>query len=1233
MVTNETIQRLLDDQKTHLQDWVGLQMSPVDSKLILFMQRKKELMEQFKSKLPAESLPKTLSEGPSEEEKLRQFEEAQRQLEIASTPQQLSRAKNTWAGLIGKAREELQQLVALSVGKLEHETNEELAALIAEANSEVAQSKLASGEREVLKYLEELFANESTFIANILKLRTILSPYREEVNLRKLTPAQRESVTTYLNDIDRLLEAYQTLGFHQPIAEASTTPEEVIIDADRVFKTEQFARYTDIIKALAHSQKTIDAIAEENATFQQTTAAGATQVGEMSLSSCTIRPPQHIARYRLQWTTIVKELNGLVEKAEAVERTAISDGRDSPRSSGSEVSISSESSRSSAGSAYEQAKKIGDSLNLEVGNKESIAIAEAQMKAAPRAGAERQAFALRKILELNLNTPLQNNSTHPEGKYLDPYLKTMLAQSYSDVFSLDRRGELVVNISVGHAKYGAIYEAFGLDTRAPAATFKLDPAKFNAETFDRLYKGADRLSGDANPLWLVLKSTMPISETFTAEQKIQTYQELAAAAVAGQLGGTDKYIVALNLQKAAFAIATEHDALPAFTAAFGPDSELGRYIDGKIREHRSELRSVSIADIQAVEISKVEAAVAAQKESIQEKLGEVTPKLTTEPEDTRSLHQELSVELRRTLTSAKESMNALKTAASILQTSLNRPDADRAELAREHARISNELATIYDHGRVQSQLRSVEQRAAAKREEVAQLETLLRELKERCTTEEVRLTTVGSTNATLKGALSEQKAAIIALQEKLIAVNAELDGLQITHQALSQEATALASEKKSLNSMLATLDTVLTLQAEKRELAGQLAETTSTLRSEREALSRANDELIHIRSSLDTASQESTRLRRQIEELTVSHTAKLKEIGLENTEARRQLVEEHSSQLQQLQTRLQHSEEHGSSLAEQLTTKSRTLEDRETELSRLRDTLVKQELAQQQLQERFEALTSTHHELGVQLHTQEEATAEARHQFEEANATLVLLQETHRELTSRSERLASENGALREQIAPLQARVQDLELQLAARDEELRAARETASMAMAELQSKSSALEEATIEISALRAQLDELRRQQELPPPLIRDTVSSARAAIRTMRDGSEEVHAAPAKISFAEFCAQFKARFPKTNSDGIKDMIKFMESIRNDGHYTSDEDKFAATAKRMHDIAADRADSAWLQNKKLGLFGSGRSPEVQKLYNAMKQDDFSLNSEITKNFLLGRESAAPSSERAFKS
>ncbi|WP_133127186.1 hypothetical protein [Legionella nagasakiensis] len=240
MPTDAEIQRLLDEQKENLQNWIGLQISPADAKLMLFMQRKKVLADQFKSKLPAESLPKTLSEGPSEEEKLRQFEDAQRQLASARTQQELMIAKNRWAGLIGTAREELQQLIALSEHQLSLGDNDELSSLIAESKSEIAQSKLASSERDTIKNLEELFANENEFIANMLKLRTILSPYREEGNLRKLTTAQRASITTYLNDIDHLLEAYQRLRFHGPIADANTTPEEVIQNIDGIFQTEAF---------------------------------------------------------------------------------------------------------------------------------------------------------------------------------------------------------------------------------------------------------------------------------------------------------------------------------------------------------------------------------------------------------------------------------------------------------------------------------------------------------------------------------------------------------------------------------------------------------------------------------------------------------------------------------------------------------------------------------------------------------------------------------------------------------------------------------------------------------------------------------------------------------------------------------------------------------------------------------------------------------------------------------
>ncbi|ETO93529.1 hypothetical protein [Legionella oakridgensis] len=1145
---------------------------------------------------------------------------------VRETQRQLVEALKT---KLGVSEDNLKELVKLANMQTK---DEELTILVSTAEEKLAEAKLISSKNRLVLSIQEFYNYRNSTIEKIAQFREELRMFEEQRNLKQLPKEHRPLIAEYIKNLDTFLESYLTLDLDAPIANAGAPTEEVLIALNAIVQSEQFLTYMKNQHVLALGPETIQFI------FQGDRASKVAQSFNTELQKKTgdaFIVQTYIAaaiQNELKYKLFFKSLAEFLEQIEEINTASSASRPGTPRS---DASDSSTASSESVAEAQRRLGEIASEFNFEKAIQDIAITLEKQLREAGSSTQEQQKFILRKMLELNLNTPLHTESediSRPEGKYFSTYLKMVLTRAYPDIFYLDASEKLGVKMDPrdpSGSKYKTICKAFGLDlsntsylpgAAARVTELQLDPAQFNAGALEELHQQ----DGKRNLLWLVLKSTMPVSETFTAEQKIQTYQALADAAVAGQLGGTDKYIAALNLQKAAFKIAQEHDVLPTFTAAFGPESELGKYINAKIEEHHSELRSVSIADIQAAEISKIEAAVSAQKESIQEKLGEVTPTLQTEPEETQHLHEELSKELRTTLTSAKESMDVLKTAASILQTSLSTPDADRAALTREHARISRELATIYDHGRVQSQLRSVEQRADAKREEVARLETLLSQLKERCAIEEGKLTTVGSTNDTLTGALSEQKAAIGVLQEKLIAVNAELDGLQITHQALSQEATALASEKKSLNSTLATLDTVLTLQAEKRELAGQLAETTSTLRSEREALSRANDELIHIRSSLDTASQESTRLRRQIEELTASHAAKLKEIGLENTEARRQLVEEHSSQLQQLQTRLQRSEEHGSSLAEQLNTKSRTLEERETELSRLRDTLVKQERAQQQLQERFEALTSTHDELGVQLHTQEEATAEARRQFEEANATLVLLQETHRELTLRSERLASENGALREQIAPLQARVQDLELQLAARDEELRAARETASRA----QEESRGLK---IEISELRAQLDELRRQQELSPPLIRDTVSSARAAIRTMRDGSEEVHAAPAKISFAEFCEQFKARFPKTNSDGIKDMIKFMEQIKNQD--STDADKFAATAKRMHDIAADRADSAWLQNKKLGLFGSGRSPEVQKLYNAMKQDDFSLNLETTKNFLLGREPAAPSSERAFKS
>ena len=65
------------------------------------------------------------------------------------------------------------------------------------------------------------------------------------------------------------------------------------------------------------------------------------------------------------------------------------------------------------------------------------------------------------------------------------------------------------------------------------------------------------------------------------------------------MGGKEKYVVALNLQRAAFEIAKQHGLLHDFINNFSPDSNIGKYIDRKIREHHSKLKSVSIEDLGA----------------------------------------------------------------------------------------------------------------------------------------------------------------------------------------------------------------------------------------------------------------------------------------------------------------------------------------------------------------------------------------------------------------------------------------------------------------------------------------------------------------------------------------------------------------------------------------------------------------------------------------------------------
>ena len=449
MDESDATEKILLAQKEKSKEWVELQISSMKTQLLFFMQKKKALVEKLRNKLPAGVLPEELSEE-------------------ASATQELMIARNEWVSLISKTREELQQLIGLLKKQSETQPDEEITGLIAETETMVAYSKMVLSERDVIKNIGEFFSNENEFISNILKLKEILHPYRDITNLKKLTLTQRENITSYLSNIDELLDIYKRLNFYQPILEESNTLEAVIIQMNKIFNTELFANYINKIKALAHHQIAIDTIAIENKAFLQLVAERVNRFGQ-PLGSYTIRPPQHIARYSLQWQTITKGLEAIFDKAKIFAQAVRAVGSSELTPTISITSgnlIFSESACLNANKILEHMEAIVTAFNAELGIKDSIAIAETQLKEAPHTLKKRQAYLVRKILDLNLNTSIQNDTKHPEGKYFSPYLTTILISIYPDIFYLDPNKKLAFNIQISDPssiKYETLCKALGFD--------------------------------------------------------------------------------------------------------------------------------------------------------------------------------------------------------------------------------------------------------------------------------------------------------------------------------------------------------------------------------------------------------------------------------------------------------------------------------------------------------------------------------------------------------------------------------------------------------------------------------------------------------------------------------------------------------------------------------------------------------------------------------------------------
>ena len=205
--------------------------------------------------------------------------------------------------------------------------------------------------------------------------------------------------------------------------------------------------------------------------------------------------------------------------------------------------------------------------------------------------AQRQVTLFKSILELHLNNPLERLDSN-RAIFFDVYLKHMLAQAYpkdfsmgGTLFELHLKGPLCK----GNKKYQMVLDALGI---VDVKGIVFNPDQFNPNKLDDLYKL------DKNPLWLVLKSTMPIGPNFTDAQKISAYIDLAQAFFHKKLGATEKYLGAYDMAKAAYAIeTTDPSIIQRRDAAFQPlrsekhykklgeEGHFGNWIVMKHQEH------------------------------------------------------------------------------------------------------------------------------------------------------------------------------------------------------------------------------------------------------------------------------------------------------------------------------------------------------------------------------------------------------------------------------------------------------------------------------------------------------------------------------------------------------------------------------------------------------------------------------------------------------------------------
>lgn len=517
-----------ESAQNKMQSWIAIQ----DRRIEKFMQ----LADQFTDILA----PENFGGKEKHETHVQLFRDLRSMLLLARSDSEKRRLSHELSDLVSLAQQEVSGAVAIAQTMPPYSIPAEYA-----FEAEIALKDLTEAKRKKssIKAVEEFFNVNERVIQSLVTFKAMLEMLSKEFH-----EFQCPEIERYLIQLDEVLQAYQDLRLMDCVM-LSDSPAAVVFALEKKISSAEFQKFMFCLNQVALSQETIS----QRVMPYEKKVKGVMSKHELgkdylgSLSAYSLIPVQHFPRLPLL----------MVELGSQFAKEALLDNPDE--------------SLLLAIPDVEKIKmhfqEISSHFNEQVrerDHRKAACVAQVESKMLKKSPVECRVIALKSILALHLNNPLEQSGAN-EVVFFDAYLKNMLARAYPKDFSIER-SLFSINpagpLFKDKTKSQMVFDALGI-VDPKNIVFNVD--QFDPKKLDELFKL------DKNPLWLVLKSTIPVSERFTPREKISTYIELAQAFYHKKIGETEKYLGAFEMAKAAYAVElTDPEVIKLRDEAFQP---------------------------------------------------------------------------------------------------------------------------------------------------------------------------------------------------------------------------------------------------------------------------------------------------------------------------------------------------------------------------------------------------------------------------------------------------------------------------------------------------------------------------------------------------------------------------------------------------------------------------------------------------------------------------------------